>query len=326
MTLNDLEKDVYRRVGLSSAPDSASVTRIRAFLNETYQDLLGLPGVAGAFQRDYSPAVSSIANQALYRLSPVVRRVRRVWETTNDRRLTMRSLDWYRSISPDQTAITGTPEIWVPFGGSFVQTQPADGSQLFVKSTDAADTTQKAYVEGFTVAGYYRSANVTLTGTTAVSVSAAIVTWIYVTNFYLDGLTAGNVTLHEDSGAGTVLETISIGSLRSRRQAAVILWPTPSAVIAYTLDVELEWPDLAVAQDEPILPVRFHRLLAVGARMKEYERMDDTRYAAAQAEYLKGLRDLKFDLQAPPDYRPKVGRPREDRSRLGPWYPADPRY
>jgi hypothetical protein len=203
-----------------------------------------------------------------------------------------------------------------------VATQPSDASSIFVKSTSAADTTQTAYIEVVITGGYRRTASVTLTGTTAVNLSSAISTGEVIEDFYLSAVAAGTVTLHEDSGAGTELARITIGALRPRYYG-FYLWPTPSAAVTYYVDYRREILDLVNNTDEPPIPTDYHPLLVTYARMREYEKTDDSRYGQAREEFGLGLTRLKFNTQHLPDELPVVGRARMGRSRLGAMYPAD---
>jgi hypothetical protein len=328
MNLTDLLADLYRRLDYQSTPATTVTTRLTAFINETQQEILSEPGMESLLND--SVTFASVASTPEYSLPPVVSRLKELRETTNDRIIRgPQSLAWYRRHYPDPTAVTGTPEDFVDLGLSAVAVQPSNASELFVLSTSASDgATKTAFVEGYITGGYFRSSSVALNGITAASLSAAITTWIEVTKFYIaltsGGVTtaAGNVTLLEDSGLGTELARIPIGdAYASYRRIA--LAPCPSAAITYSVDFDRDATDLAQATDEPIIPLRFHRLLAIGARMREYEKLNDSRYASAQAEYLYGLKKLKFFLYSQTVGSPNLrGAQTEQPSRLGGQYPA----
>lgn len=330
MTLNDLEQDLYRRLGFQTAtPDTATQTRLRAFLNDTQQEILSEPGMDSLLNDTVTFA--SVASTPEYSLPPVVARVKGIRETTNRTLLGMQSQDWYHSVYPDPTAITGTPTDWVDLGYAAVAKQPSNASELFVLSDSAADgATKTAYIEGYITGGYFRSASVALNGVTAASFGATITTWIEVTKFYIaltaGGTTtaAGNVTLMEDSGLGTELARIPIGGAHARYRR-IALAVCPASAITYSVEFERDAANMSIAGDEPLLPPRFHRLLAVGARMREYEKQDQSgRYQAAQAEYIYGLKKLKYYL-----YNQTVGTPNlrgessQRVSRLGAWFGSD---
>lgn len=301
MNLTALLADIYRRTGFVAAPASEVTTRLTAYINETQQEILSKPGMEWLFNGALT--FDSVASTPQYALPQAVSRVKSIRETTNDRRLESRSFDWYRSAYPDSTAVTGTPFAFVDMGLSNIAVQPSNASAVFVDSTSAGDT-GTAYVEGFTTGGYYRTASVTITGTTAVQVGT-ITDWVFLTKFHVS-FADGTVTLHEDASGGTELARIPAGLIHTAAHYRLIaLVPTPSSVTTYTVDFAWDVQPLVVGTDEPIIPFRFHRLLAIGARMKEYERREQmARWRAAKSEYDKGMSELKYFV-----YSQSVGTP-----------------
>src|SRR3990167_7936692 len=199
-------------------------TRFKERLNNRHRELLRLPGMESL--RWGNLTFASVASQAGYALPMQgVARVNRIYDTSNRIKLRYRDLAWLRSIDPNPS--TGQPASWVPTGNVQVHTQPSDASEVFVKST-TTDTTQTAYVEGIITGGYRRTASVTLTGATAVSLNTAITNWILIDKFYLSAVGVGVITLHEDSGAGTELSRIAIGDM-SGQFFSFLLYLTPSA-------------------------------------------------------------------------------------------------
>jgi len=324
MTLTSMLADCYRRAGFAASPDATVATRFTAYLNETMQEVLSEPGLDRLAALATPITFASVASTPTATLPPNVARVLAITERTNDRRLTSRDLQWYRSVEPDPTANTGTPEVWVPLGAVQVAVQPTAAVALFVKSTSAADTTQVLYIEGYRTGGYYKALSVTLTGTTAVTLSATFTDFIEVTKCYLSVVGAGVITLTSVSGTGTTLATIPIGELYARYQQ-IALWPTPAAAVTYYVDAERDLPDLVNGTDEPVLPVRFHRMLVDGALMREWEKKDDTRYGQAAGRFGRALGRLKAWTWYPPDEIPvRTGSGAGIRySRLGAWAPAE---
>lgn len=323
MTLSGYLAELYRRLNHPASPASATTTRLTALLNEGLQELISQPGL-GSWLAQHQPALTfdSVASTPIYALPPGVSRVEGIRETTNDRTLAMRSREWYHAQQPDPTNETGTPEVWVPYGFQAVAKQPSNASEVFVDSTSAADT-NTAYIEGIRTGGYPRTLSVVMTGTTAVSLGAAITDFVQITKFYLSAAAVGAVTLHEDASGGTELARIPIGETFSRYQA-IALWPTPSSAITYTVDGERDLPDMSNNTDEPPFPRRFHRILTDYALWKEYEKLDDDRAPAAERRWKQGVSDLRYFVTCPPDYLPVAGERRNlGRSRLGAYYPAD---
>src|SRR3990167_3182621 len=135
MTRSDLLGELYRRLGYATSPASEVSRRLGGLIEEALQDLYSEPGLGGHLSR-HQPSLTfaSVADQAVYSLPPGVPRVDAIRETTNDRKLEMRSHDWYRRQEPDPAANTGTPSPWVPLGFSAVNVQPSDASEIFVDS------------------------------------------------------------------------------------------------------------------------------------------------------------------------------------------------
>ncbi len=331
MNLNALEQDVYRRLGFNTGtPDTATQTRIRAYVNETQQEILSAPGMESLLYDTVTFA--SVASTPTYALPPTVARIRQVYDTTNLITLAPASLGWYRAHYPNPTNVTGIPEKWIDLGFVATASQPTAAAELFVKSDAAGDGSSKtAFLEGYVTGGYVRTASVALNGVTAVSFGASITSWIEITKFYIaltaGGTTtaAGNITINQGSGIGTELARIGIGQAYARYRA-LALAICPASAITYTADIERDVLDMSQATDEPLLPVRFHRLLAIGARRKEYEKQDDLpRYGVADREYQQGLKELKFYV-----YSQAVGSPNlrgvsvgRKPSRLGAWFSVD---
>ena len=323
MTLEALLADCYRKAGFPVVPDTTVTTRLTAFLNETVQEILAEPGMTRLADLAAPVTFASVASTPTATLPPNVARVLAITDRTNDARLESRDLQWYRSVEPDPTANTGTPEVWVPMGLVQVAVQPSDASELFAKSTSASDV-NPLYIEGYRTGGYFKALNVAMTGTTAVSLSASFADFLEVTKCYLAAPAVGTVTLHEDSGVGTTLATIPIGQTFARYHQ-IALWPTPAAAVTYYVDAERDLPDMVNPTDEPVLPVRFHRVLVEGALMKEWQKKDDSRYRDAASRFVRGVGQLKAWLWYPPDEVPvKSGEgPSVRFSRLGAWAPAD---
>jgi hypothetical protein len=322
MTFADILSDCYRRLNYGTSPASEVVTRIKQFIVETQDEILSIPGMQSLLYG--SITVASMANQARIGLPPSVSRVLAVRETTNDQTLRARSLGWYRSVDPDPDSNTGTPDYYVPLGLQATARVPAStGTGLWAASTSAADTVPKVMVEGIRVGGYVNTpADKTLNGVTRVAIGTTPLTdYVDVTQFALTAACAGDVTLYDAAAAGNALATIGIGATTSR-YAVVALYPTPSAAITYTIDCEHEPFALSANTDEPLLPPRFHRLLALGARKKEYEKTDDSRYDAAARDLQRGIDQLTYYVASPPDLVTVPGGRVDRGSNLGPWFPS----
>lgn len=321
MTFANILLDAYGRLGFAGTTDATVIARIKRFVNESAQDLAGEPGLASLMLG--SVPFASVASQPTYGLPPVISRVFTIRETTSRRKLWPRSLDWYRTVAPDPLSPGGTAAYYVMLGPQAVAKQPSDASELFVKSSAAGDTSQVVHFEVVrSGTGQVQTGSVTLTGTTAVSLGSTITDIIEVRDLYLSAVTVGNVTLLEDSGAGTELARIAIGQQRSRYEL-IALYPTPSSAITYSVDYELDVTDLVQDADEPYwLPPRFHRMLGIGARMKEYEKTDDDRFDRAASQWGTWRNQLLAYVNNPPDFVLLPTREGTGISDLGAQYPA----
>ena len=300
MTFNNILLDVYRRCGFSTTPDAAVITRIKAFVNETQQEILHEPGME--FLQNATITFASVADQQTYGLPPSVARIKVMRDATTNRIiLPGMSLGEYRERYPGPAAVTGTPTRYVDLGFDAISVEPSDASGIYVVSSSASDV-GTAFIEGVRSGGYQFIDQVTMTGVTAVTFPD-YTDVVDITKFYISAAAAGTVTLREDSGTGTTLATIAVGRLYSRYRR-IALAPTPAAAITYSLDYERDVADLVENTDEPIIPYSFHHILATGARMKEYEKTSDSRWELAQREYEKALKKLKFAL-----YEQAVGTP-----------------
>jgi hypothetical protein len=299
MTFSQILADVYRRTGFSSSPASDVSTRIKAFVNEVQQDILSEPGME--FLLNDLVTFASVANQQQYGLPVEVTKIKLLWDTTSMLVLSPMSVGEYRQLYPNPASVTGTPRRYVDLGFDAVSVEPSDASTLYVLSSSASDT-GTAYIEGIRSGGYPFSDSVVMTGATAVATTYTDI--ISVTKFYLSTAAVGTVTLREDSGTGTTLATLAIGQTYARYHR-IALAPTPSAVITYSVECERLVTDMAQDTDEPVLPPQFHRLLAIGARAKEYEKQNQIqRWQVARGEFQEELKKLKFWI-----YNQTIGTP-----------------
>lgn len=320
MTLSTILAELYRRHGYASSPASDVTTRLTAFINTVHRQLLTLPGLE--FLRDDTITFASVASQARYGLPQSVAKIKAITDRTNDRRITLATLDQLRNADPGLDA-SGTSSSYIPIGWQAVSIQPSAATELFADSTAAGDT-NTAYVEGIRTGGYFKALSVTMTGTTGVTFSASFTDFIEITKFYLSAAAVGEVRLQTTaSGAGgEQLAVIPIGQTYARYYG-IQLYPNPSSAITYYVDYQRHIEDMSNANDEPLLPEDFHDLLVLGAERLEWRKLDDARAEIATEEYNTRVRQLKFWVHSSLDYLPVAGKPALSRtSRLGSEYPA----
>lgn len=325
MNLQQIENTLYDRLGFDIAnPETVVTTRLRRYVNDTYRRILGTRGCGKLRRRTLT--FSSVASSPYAVLPQAATNLYTIQDRTNNWLLDPWTLNDLRGRDPGLTSGTANPYAFVVVNyASPVAKQPADASELFAKSDAASDgATKTVQLEGLTTGGYTRTASVAMNGTTAVSLGATITSWTDVTKFYLapsSGTTlvtaAGNVTLHEDSGAGTELARITIGRAFPR-YTLLHLYPTPATAQTYYADVDLHIEDMSSLADEPLLPEDFHWILVEGALEMEFVRLGRTEDARDRRSVIKGgVSDMKLFL------RRKGGNPmpRDMRfSQLGSYY------
>jgi len=316
MTRADLLSALARRTNKNTTLDTATQNRLVDFLNERNRKILSLPGTEAL--RRVSLSLTNTTSVARLAFKEVAR-IHRVYEATNDRYLEPMTLDEYRRQSPDSTSATGTPTHYVWYGLESVARQPPTADKgLYVYSSAAGDTTQTVYVEGTLVRNFPFAASATLAGVTQTLVGTAT-TWERVNRWYLSAAAAGYVALiHDTSITPYELASIVPGQTETR-YSVILLWPTPTDALSYTVDASRHVSNLAQNTDQPDLPEDWHDLVLYGALMDEYQHMNDPRYDIARSEYQERLAQFKYWLAAS---SAGSGLMAQEPSQLGAWYPA----
>lgn len=155
-------------------------------------------------------------------------------------------------------------------------------------------------------------------------------------------VTASKIRSIRDTANDTVLEETSLGAIRAMdpgtdsdgnpthyavRQVGattlkVRLYPIPSANATFDCDIVSAVTALSGDSDVPVFPEEFHTILSVYARLCEYEKMDDTRYALASKEYTALVRQLRYYLRKSDTlHLTQATGPRGYASSLGPSFP-----
>ena len=312
MTLAYIEQDIYARLSLSDAPPTRVVNRIRRFVNQRYRRILTSAGISQL--REDTLTFTTIANNAMVSLPTVVARIHRIYDPVDGDKLENRSLEWIRTNEP--TPALGDPEYYSPIGLRAVLQQPEVANTLFLVSTSASDTSN-AVVEYYRATGERQTTEVTLTGTTPVQVGAAN-NIVSVYGLMLDANAVGTVSL---TSSGDTLATVTPGQTDSR-YLGIVLSPAPMSAQTWYVDFERNIDDLADSNDEPLIPQDFHYLLSLGARIDEYEYLDDNRREALQFEWQQGLRRLVNFVGNNPDYIVVPGGGGTAHSSLGGYYPS----
>lgn len=319
MTFLEICQDVYRRTNKQTSPDSETVTRIKAFVNQHHRTLLAKPGM-DQFRRA-TGTFASVVDEPRVALPQALAQIESLYQTDpNNWRLMEKSIDWLRTVNPQQNS--GTPQVYVPKGYEYVAKQPSNASQIWIKSSSISDV-GTAYIQGVRTGGIQGSDSITMAGTSA-SQFGLFSDWIQIDKVWVNPAAAGSITVHEDSGSGTELAQITIGNVRPY-YFIILLWPTPAEVQTYSFDYQRRILDLVQDTDEPYLPDDYHDLLSIGGRMDEYEKMDDSRFNTAKREYAEKEKSLQFFIHGRASERliPRSTSGRIGYSDLGGNYPAD---
>lgn len=321
MNLGDLLLALYDDLGYRSSPDTAITTRLTRYVNEGHAHVLRLP--ASRSLRQGTLTFASVADQPTYGLPSAFETIDRMVQESNNIRLIAQSLDWFRRLDPGERS-NGTPYVWIDLGLQPVMQQPAS-TGLWVVSTAAGDTATVRITAVRANGDPQAEATVSLNGTTRAQLGS-VTDYTLITRWEVGSTCTGVVSLYDASTSGHELARIPIGQTTVQYQQ-IRLFPTPAAAVTYTVDGLLVIPDLVNNVDTPRLPILFHDMLAVYARMREYARLGDSdRYPVALQEWTTWLGRLTAYLDYPPDYRPRAGYLGEASrwSNLpGGWFPAD---
>lgn len=324
MNLLSLTNDVLERCNynmVSGASETVPSTRIVRFLNQWHRKVLADQKFTR--MRDSQLTFASVANQMRYALPPVMAKIHRIWETTNNNRLIEKSLDWLR-YDPQAQSFTGTPQCYIPLGVTAITQQPAI-TGLWAASSSVSDTVPAVSVEAVRSGGYLNvPAKTTLTGTSRVAIGA-LTDYTDVQKFFIDGACIGDVSLYDASSSGNTLATIPRGKTYSR-YFTIFLWATPSAAITYYVEFERQVQDMTANTDEPLWPEDFHHVLVSCAVYQELVIKKDPATAGIyfKNEVQPGLDSLLNFLVNNDDYVvvPDDGRRRTRGSNLGSFYPS----
>ena len=263
-TFLELKQDVYRRAGHPSSPQTEVATRIGSFVNRWNRKILSAAGMEPL--RRIILTKASVANTQTYGIA--LQKIRYMTEASTQRRIFEKTLGWYRNSFPDPSRFTGTPTDFVPMGITRIHTRPSAACELFVVSTEAADT-GTVRVQAIRSNGYPVTLSKALTGTTPVSMSTTITDVIDILDVRLSAAQTGTVTVTQGSG-GTELSRLVIGQT-TPRFLRFALAPTPSQVVTYQIDGIADIRDLTEDTDEPFENPDFHDILVDGAVHDEWK-------------------------------------------------------
>jgi hypothetical protein len=269
MNIAAIQSQVYDDLGYTQTPAAEVIRRLLRYANDTQRELVAMRGLARL--RRSILTFASVANSPFAVLPQAAVRIAGITERTSQRYLREQTIQQLRAMDPGLTNLDSNPWAYVVINmtaANAVDLSTAD--DIWVKSTDAGDV-GVAYIQGTTTGGYSRTAQVTMTGVTAVALPGT--DWVDITKLYLSAAAVGTVTFHQSTGVGTELARITIGR-QIARYTRIQLYGTPTQALTYYADVDRHIDDFVNGGDEPYLPEDYHWLIPVGIRMKEYRKRE----------------------------------------------------
>lgn len=114
MLVSDLISDVYRNTGHASSPGSTVETRVLAYINQAYKEILRDRRWGWAMRRDIT-TFASVASDPFVTLPTTVARVISITDRTNQMLLGERTLSWLREVNPSLNMVVANPWAWIQF-------------------------------------------------------------------------------------------------------------------------------------------------------------------------------------------------------------------
>jgi hypothetical protein len=335
MLTREILDEIYYLTDHPIPPETVVKERAIRSVNRHYYQILSAPWARRllSFQGQFP----SVPGQHVYGLGSGVDRVVRIWESTQGQVLMQKPWDWYRSVCPDPTRMTGMPQCWVNLGSGPVANQPTGNAALEASQTNASMPNEKVSLGGTTgwlgqpqadQAGtlYYFRWTSTLDPTGAHIPASGGIPITTVTRFT------------REAGSGTIpvlWEGVKrLGAIEPLQTHAkvlrIALWPTPSDYLTFRMDYEARIDPLVVPElgqptyeDKPyLLPVNYHDALVLGGKSDEYEKKNDKRYPIARQDLEQRKRELKAWLYNHRAQAYYTGDEATIPSQLGPWFPA----
>lgn len=320
MTLEDILRDSYRRLGYSDEPEGAVTSRLAGFADEAQREILREPGMEPLIRTTLT--FTSASGQSEYGLPMGLSTIDSVRDIDGEIALMPMSEDEYRRKYVDPSRTTGRSYRYVPLSFGIAAQAPSTPADVVIVSTSALDV-QTAFWTLLSSVGEIRTGSVQVVGTSGVSLSSGTVTNVsQIIDVYLSQAANGTVTLRQGSTGGTELCRITQGYTKPwRRQLALV--PTPSEARVYTVVGTRAVTELLQATDEPVVPPRFHPMIGVGVRKREFElRGNMDRWAMADKDWREWMTDLRRYVD-PTHGLIIPGGLRTGWSSLGPNFPAE---
>lgn len=256
---------------------------------------------------------TSVSGQETYYMPSNFDKFTRLYDFTNNRKLTMQTREEYldANISSVSGQVTGTPQYAMIYGVSAVNYIETSGFKVQAKSSNVNDTS------GFTVRveGWLDSAK-TILGYTDITISSSSPTSYVVdpnsTTFYgvtritKSGTTVGFITLADQSSPSNVLGTVAPVD-RESRYPVLYLGLIPNGSYSYTGTYKRKVKRMVDNNDYPFADISdFLHLYALGwAYMQEKETVERAQITWEKAKELIGQQIRNEMDKLGPDYQHK---------------------
>lgn len=329
MTLNEIELDVYRRLDYADAPPPSVKARIDGFINQRHRQLLASNRMR--LLRLATTTLVSVPGRPSYGLPYGCARISRVMDQDNGYLLGTRTYEWVREHNPNPANVTGTPEAWIPLGFSPVATRPIPP---VIPALWIAATIAPPGISTFTlvlVGDFNGTPGQTFTLTPTLSTPDPLVrnpvtlpagfTPTDILEFTSSVPLIGAVAIFDADTGGNLVSQISRNQTTARYYR-IGFYPVPTAAVTYWVDYEREIFPLVDPFDEPLLPIDFHDLIALWARLDEYEFKSDDRWMVTKSLVEDRQKELRSWVDNHDAYRFHAVPTAPSVSRLGPQFPA----
>ena len=323
MTLNEIELDVFRRLDYADSPPTSVKARIDGFINQRHRQLLASDRMRPL--RMATTTLVTVANLPSYGLPYGCARISRVMDQTNDFMLSTRSYEWARQQYPDLSTASGTPEAWIPLGFAPVTTRPFQAAGLWIVASNATPGTGLIFTlvlvgQGGQTLTLHPALNATPTTRQPITLPGGF-TPTDILDFYVNKPLTADVGIYDSATAGNLVSQIATDQTTARYYRIGFV-PVPGSAITYWIDYEREIPALVDPYDEPLLPIDFHDIIALLARMDEYEFKSDDRWMTTRTLVDERKRELRAWVENHDTFRVTAIPTTPSRSRLGPYFPA----
>jgi len=329
VTLNEIELDVYRRFDYADTPPASVKNRIDGFINQRHRQLLATDRMRSL--RMATTTLVTVPNRPSYGLPYGCARITRVMDQANGFLLGTNSMEWVREHNANPQDVTGTPETWIPLGFSPVATRlifpvaPALWIAATIAPPGSATFTLVLVGDYLCTPGQLFTLTPTLSTPDPLVLNPVALpagfTPTDIIEFTSSAALTGAVALFDADTGGNLVSQISRNQTTARYYR-IGFYPVPSDTLTYWVDYEREILPLIDPLDEPMLPIDFHDIIALLARMDEYEFKSDDRWLTTRTLVDARTRELRAWVDNHDAYRAHAIPVAPSPSRLGPMFPA----